>query len=208
MNPKQPPSMAVWMLEHLVSGNLTEAFPGDLLEELRSGRSSRWYWRQVMCIIAISWRKEMLAHRMTFLFAAFWSVLALPGMALTHAVSFRNLVAMVRQMDWPWSAICPILVQILPLLAFIWAGLLLSLGLNAAITKHFSLRRFREGFVRSSLIFMPVWMAAAFLKLLLPPSPWVTTHFVCLPFFVTTLCAIWGMSLPDNIRKGLLSDRL
>ena len=197
MSPKQPP-VATWMLEHLVPGNLTEALTGDLLEELRSGRSSSWYWRQVLCIIAIAWRREISVHRMAFLFAAFWSILAIPWMALTHATSFRDLVAIVRQMDWPWSAFCPILVQVLPLLAFIWVGLLLSIALNAAITKHFSLRRFREGFVRSALIFMPVWLVAAFLKLLLPPNPWVTTIFICLPFFVTTLCALWGMSRPDN----------
>lgn len=205
MSPKQPPSLAAWMLGRLVPGKLNEALEGDLLEELRLGRSSMWYWRQVLCIVAIAWRREIFDHRMAFLFAALWSMLAPAWLALSHAKNFHNLVATARQFGWPWSAICPVLLQLSPLLAFLWTGLLLSFTWNTKITKNFGLRPFRQGFVLSTQIFLPVWLVSAALKGLVPPDFRLTALFVCLPFFVTTLCAIWGPSHERNIHQGLFA---
>jgi hypothetical protein len=43
-----PPTMATWMLKHLVLGHRNEALEGDLLEEFQRRRSASWYWRQVL----------------------------------------------------------------------------------------------------------------------------------------------------------------
>jgi len=43
-----PPTMATWVLEHLVLGDRNEALEGDLLEEFQRRRSATWYWRQVL----------------------------------------------------------------------------------------------------------------------------------------------------------------
>ena len=46
--------LANWMLKHWVLGPYDESLTGDLLEELRSGRSVGWYWRQAIAAIAVS----------------------------------------------------------------------------------------------------------------------------------------------------------
>lgn len=43
-----PPTIATWMLKHLVLGDRNEALEGDLLEEFQRRRSASWYWRQVL----------------------------------------------------------------------------------------------------------------------------------------------------------------
>jgi hypothetical protein len=47
MNSPRPPLLATWVLR-LVVGSYSESLEGDLLEGWRSGRSSAWYWRQVL----------------------------------------------------------------------------------------------------------------------------------------------------------------
>jgi hypothetical protein len=45
-----PPRLATLLLNWLAPGN--EALRGDLDEEFRNGRGSRWYWRQVASLLA------------------------------------------------------------------------------------------------------------------------------------------------------------
>ena len=52
-----PPRLATWLLSWC--GPANDPLLGDLLEEYRSGRSGRWYWRQVMI--------AMLMGRWTYL---------------------------------------------------------------------------------------------------------------------------------------------
>jgi hypothetical protein len=62
---RRPPRLASLLLERFAPGN--EALHGDLDEEFSSGRSSVWYWRQVMAAIA---RQGPLAVRARGLVAA------------------------------------------------------------------------------------------------------------------------------------------
>jgi hypothetical protein len=48
---RRPPRLASFLLQRLAPGN--EALQGDLEEEFSSGRSSAWYWQQVMAAIAL-----------------------------------------------------------------------------------------------------------------------------------------------------------
>jgi len=45
------------MLEHCAPPRGDEALAGDLLEELRAGRSPQWYWKQVLSAIALGWMR-------------------------------------------------------------------------------------------------------------------------------------------------------
>ena len=47
---RRPPRLASVLLEQFAPGN--EALHGDLDEEFSRGRSSAWYWRQVIATIA------------------------------------------------------------------------------------------------------------------------------------------------------------
>ena len=54
MTRSQPSSLILALLRFVASGN--EALAGDLIEEWRRGRPSRWFWRQLLvALVAASW---------------------------------------------------------------------------------------------------------------------------------------------------------
>jgi hypothetical protein len=61
-------ALATWMLEHLTFGSRKESLSGDLLEELQSGRSVGWYWRQTLSAIAVSLSSKSRAYVLPLLF--------------------------------------------------------------------------------------------------------------------------------------------
>lgn len=69
MNPSYPPRLATILLEHFGPESNKEALAGDLLESFRQGRSSAWYWRQVLS--AIPWRRHRVCFYLMFLYG--WS---------------------------------------------------------------------------------------------------------------------------------------
>ena len=54
--------MANWLLEHLRSDSVNECLIGDLTEEFGHGRSSAWYWKEVVSAIVVSSRDDVRAH--------------------------------------------------------------------------------------------------------------------------------------------------
>jgi len=70
-----PPTMAAWMLKHLVLGHRNEALEGDLLEEFHRRRSASWYWRQVLGVMFLSYSNAFRtgwAVIWTVVFAGVW----------------------------------------------------------------------------------------------------------------------------------------
>jgi hypothetical protein len=60
MNVKQPPRLGSFLLERLAPQN--EALTGDLAEEYRAGRSTIWYWRQVVLAVAFHSIADLRRH--------------------------------------------------------------------------------------------------------------------------------------------------
>jgi hypothetical protein len=56
-----PPRLASAMLR-LVEAN--DGLIGDLMEEYRSGRSARWYWRQTIVAAAVALSRHIRAHKL------------------------------------------------------------------------------------------------------------------------------------------------
>jgi hypothetical protein len=52
MTERKPPAIAAWLLDKLGYTRHNAALTGDMLEEFHSGRSSAWYWRQAVLIVA------------------------------------------------------------------------------------------------------------------------------------------------------------
>ncbi len=75
MKPTSSTALATWMLDHLTLGARNESLSGDLLEELHSGRSTAWYWRQTISAIAITLSTCTRAYVVPLLFSAGWSLL-------------------------------------------------------------------------------------------------------------------------------------
>lgn len=55
-----PPVIPTWLLEHFV--NHDTALVGDLLEECRQGRSTAWYWREVLTAIVVGSFQTIRTH--------------------------------------------------------------------------------------------------------------------------------------------------
>ncbi len=70
-----PPSAATWLLERWSFGGRNDSLAGDLLEEFHSGRTSGWYWRQVLAALSSRGSREVFTHRAVLLFAVLWSML-------------------------------------------------------------------------------------------------------------------------------------
>src|SRR5687768_10814684 len=75
MTALQPPPLATWLLRQFVDGARNESLIGDILEEYRAGRSSSWYWRQVLAAILQSCFKDIRAHRLVALRAVVTTLL-------------------------------------------------------------------------------------------------------------------------------------
>jgi hypothetical protein len=60
MKHRTPPKLATALLK--LFGPRDPAFAGDLEEEFRSGKSSEWYWRQVVSVLWASLCREIRGH--------------------------------------------------------------------------------------------------------------------------------------------------
>jgi hypothetical protein len=55
------PKRAVWLLQHVCPGD-NEALTGDLVERFHEGRSSGWFWEQVLIAITAGVLTEIRRH--------------------------------------------------------------------------------------------------------------------------------------------------
>jgi hypothetical protein len=90
VNTAQPPRLASWLLRRLAGGSKRESLIGDLDEQVARGRSSSWYWRQVLSAILVGAATDLRDHKLLAVRAVLvgWAVL-IPWFYLTIAVSRR-----------------------------------------------------------------------------------------------------------------------
>jgi hypothetical protein len=123
MKPIPPVALATWMLEHLTFGSPNESLSGDLLEELRSGRSAGWYWRQTLSAIAVTLSIKSRAYVLPLVFSAGWSILypvfwlGIMGNRLTQVI-----LEQMGARDWPYSTGLHFVSATLPAAMFVWIG--------------------------------------------------------------------------------------
>ncbi|HUV68415.1 MAG TPA: hypothetical protein VMW15_02050 [Terracidiphilus sp.] len=160
MNRREPPPLATWMLEHLTAGDCNDALAGDLLEEFRSGRTTAWYWGQVLNAIGLGWLSELVNRRAMLLFAALWSMLA-PGWVLLVAhFSLRlDLSARIMSLEFPWSTICDLSLMLAANLLFIWAGILAYLIPHLWLRRSLRVKPLSHGMLASIPVLLAVWVA-------------------------------------------------
>ena len=58
------PVLATWLLRHFASTRMNDALTGDLTEELQSGRSRLWFWRQVLVATLVGLSKDIWSHKL------------------------------------------------------------------------------------------------------------------------------------------------
>jgi hypothetical protein len=121
-------ALATWVLEHLSAGMDGKALAGDLLEELAAGRSAGWYWRQVACAVAASAMAASRVYALPMIFSAGWSLLYPGWMAIGRGVFARTILNYSRSLEWPYSALLEPVLGVLPVIVFVWVGLLVYLS--------------------------------------------------------------------------------
>jgi hypothetical protein len=135
MKPPTTVALATWVLEHLTFRSDTEALSGDLLEELRAGRSNAWYWRQVLLAIGIRIWIATSQYGLPLIFSAAWSILYPLWRIIGRNWLLQELIRkLVHAMPdrwvahaWPYSTMLDLADGILPAITFIWLGLLVYL---------------------------------------------------------------------------------
>jgi len=65
MNETKVPRLAVWLLETFKVSDSNPALIGDLSEEIASGCSRRWLWKQVLIAILYAVGREIADHKAT-----------------------------------------------------------------------------------------------------------------------------------------------
>jgi hypothetical protein len=143
MKPAMTVGLATWMLEHLTFGRDNESLSGDLLEELRAGRSAGWYFRQVSMAIGIGVCEAIREYASSLLFSAGWSTLYplwrfIGRNWLVHPEPGRRVA-----LGWPYSTMLDLADGILPAVTFVWLGLLVYLLLLMRLRRAKELSSFR-----------------------------------------------------------------
>jgi hypothetical protein len=64
MSDQQPPRVATWLAQRLVTGLRRESLVGDLIEQYRQGRSRLWYGRQVFAAIVVGAVHDLKVHKL------------------------------------------------------------------------------------------------------------------------------------------------
>jgi hypothetical protein len=80
----RPPMVATWLLEHFLSDFHNRSLIGDLIEHYTQGRSSAWYWRQVLIAIAVGCWRDIRTHKLLAVraLAVGYQILVLEGRVL------------------------------------------------------------------------------------------------------------------------------
>ncbi|RXH57482.1 hypothetical protein [Granulicella sibirica] len=119
--------IATWLLEHLTFGTHRDALSGDLLEELRAGRSKQWHQRQVLKAIGIELWARLRDHARPIVFSAGWNTLYPVWQFLAHGrLSQANADRWIA-LPWPYSSCAEIASGVAPAITFVWLGLILYL---------------------------------------------------------------------------------
>ena len=151
MNRPEPPIIANWLLKHLTHGS--DALLGDLTEEYTNGRSTGWYWRQVLLAILMSAAAAFRGASLSLGFALLWSV----GVTLFWGRYFfphqTELIlkwspAWYVRFPWPWSTT----MEISLLSALATVPLVAGLSVYITISRRFSISRFSVGVALAFLL--------------------------------------------------------
>lgn len=180
-------AFAGWILEHFTFGSDDEALSGDLLEELHSGRSVVWYWRQVLAAIAIRVREAMRASAVPFIFSVAWTMLYPACRFIVSDALIPATPDRLPLLAWPYSALAQIGYGVVPGVAFVWLGFMVYLLLRRERTAHGTIRAFSQS--------LTVLLVATIILVLYLKDPNADLEYVTRDDFYLAF-HLWNVSIP------------
>jgi len=155
---KKPPALATWILEHLQPGEKNHALEGDLAEEFGNGRSSIWYWRQVLAAVAIGLAGTIREHWLAMVFAALWTA-PIPTLDIfvLRKIEMTPFFAQRWGLAWPLSTICDLGLTIAWAILYIWLGLAVSFLAHWIAEQSTPLRRLKRSLLVSGSVFVALF---------------------------------------------------
>ncbi|MFZ0743938.1 MAG: hypothetical protein WAM85_06010 [Terracidiphilus sp.] len=221
MKRREPPPLATWTLEHLTPGDRDEALAGDLLEAVHTGRSSGWYWRQVLAICVISWARSLRARLPLLVFSLLWSMLAPAWMI------FVNRLGEALTSGWIWrlsgvAGPLPVLTGFILWTflnsSFLWIGMLLYSVARRSFGQVTCGRDLIRAMRLAPLVFLPS-IGTTFVLMNLYSFPGLTMSRLAatpvgqvadlgmpadvlrIPYLIALLCALWRL-VPRAVRSS------
>ena len=174
-------ALAIWCLEHLTFGCDQEALCGDLLEELQSGRSLSWFWREVLMAIGIGAYEGAKPYMLPLVFSAGWSALY-PAWRFVAASRYSAAIP-AHRLAWPYSSFRELAQGVAPAVTFVWLGFLVFLLLRKETISQLSSFRLFQGLSASlDVLFLATLGLLAYLR-----HPAVELHYVTRDDFYTLL---------------------
>lgn len=218
MRRREPPPLAMWMLEHLMPADCDEALAGDLLEVFRTGRSDAWFWRQAVAAFFVSWTYMLRGHLPLIAFALLWSMLA-PAWKVFSDHARENLMN-----NWLWRGpgALPIFGEVGLWLAlnaaFLWSAILLYSLSHRSFGRPIAKKKQWRAFLLAPMIFLPSLAAAEILMLLysypgltnarLAATPLgrivdvgIPADVLRIPYCISVIAALWG-AIPRIARRS------
>lgn len=163
MNPARMVALAIWCMEHLTFGCDHEALCGDLLEELQSGRSDVWFWREVLTVIGIRAWQMAKPYALPLVFSAGWSALY-PAWRYLAASRYSAAIP-AHRVAWPYSSFQELAQGVAPAVMFVWLGFLVFLLLRKEILSQISrFRLFQSLSVSLDVLFLATLGLLAYLR--------------------------------------------
>jgi hypothetical protein len=151
--------LTTWMLEHLTFGPHREALSGDLLEELRHGRSATWYRRQAVSAIAIGLLRKSREYSLPVSFSFGWSMLyPVWWLAVERSQLAQTIFTRWSTLDWPYSTASTLLCSALPAITFVWLGFFIYLLSQPHITRQLSTLRLLRSLSISFNVLLGIWI--------------------------------------------------
>jgi len=187
MKRNNPPAVATWILEHLCPAGRNDALAGDLLEEFRQGRSSLWYWRQVLAAIAVGCAKEARTQWLVMVFSVLWTV-PVPALDIfvLRRIEMTRFFAQRWDLAWPYSTIADLGLTVGWNILYVWAGLLFAFAVVSMAMRGIKVQRITRALWISALIYMAVFAAMVTYVALFPfPGTQIDIRRVT-PFSVIT----------------------
>ena len=86
MSPTPPPKLALYLLHRFAAPYQHESLVGDLIEQLHSGRSTLWFWREVLSAILVARKRELES--------AHWRAISKTALRVINAIMLAAALAL------------------------------------------------------------------------------------------------------------------